>query len=117
MSVRYEDARLTLDGDGLTIKLYYFPYGDKRLLYSEIVKVEVFDMGEGPLGGRWRIWGSGDFVHWFHFDPERPEKRTALILHKGGVVRAVITPDDPEAVLAILREEGLEIVPLDRRVD
>ena len=60
-----------------------------------------------PLTGsstvrRWRLWGSGDFVHWWNLDPNRPRKQAALVLDVGRRVRPTITPDDPEAVERIL---------------
>lgn len=62
-----------------------------------------------PLTGlnkvpRWRIWGSGDFVHWCNLDPSRTRKEVALVLDLGRRVRPTITPDEPEVVERILRD-------------
>jgi hypothetical protein len=64
-------------------------------------------VAERPLGaltGRLRIWGSGDPRLWWHLDPGRPRKRTALVIDLGRRVRPAITPDDPGAVLRIIEE-------------
>jgi hypothetical protein len=52
---------------------------------------------------RWRIWGSGDFVHWWNLDPHRPTKDTALVIDIGARVRPTITPDDAARVERIVR--------------
>jgi hypothetical protein len=53
---------------------------------------------------KWRIWGSGDFVHWWNRDLQRPNKTVALVLDVGRRVRPTITPDDPETVELIIKE-------------
>jgi hypothetical protein len=53
---------------------------------------------------KWRIWGSGDFVHWWNLDRERPRKDVVLELDTGGRIRSLITPDDPSTVAGILAE-------------
>jgi hypothetical protein len=102
MSVLYRDRYVICDEEALTIRFYYFPIGDKRIPYARIRGVKEHQMGIWT--GQWRIWGSGDLRHWFHLDPTRPRKRKALIVDKGDWVRAVITPDDPDRVLEILRD-------------
>jgi hypothetical protein len=67
------------------------------------------DIDIGALHGknkvrRWRIWGSGDFVHWWNLDRKRPHKSEALVIDVGSRVRPTITPDDPESILRILTE-------------
>jgi hypothetical protein len=54
---------------------------------------------------RWRIWGSGDFVHWWNLDPRRPRKSVALVLDVGKRVKPTITPADPTTVERILTEK------------
>jgi hypothetical protein len=83
--------------------MYYFPLGSRRIPYSTIQGFEVIEMS--PLSGQYRIWGATDSRFWFHLDPTRPRKRKAIIIEKGEWVKAVITPDDPEAVVAILRDK------------
>jgi hypothetical protein len=56
--------------------------------------------------GRWRFWGSGDFVHWYTLDGNRAHKTVELELDVRRRVRAVITPDDPDMVAAIISEHA-----------
>jgi hypothetical protein len=99
----YDDGGVACDRDGLVIRRYY-PWGAKRVRYASLKGVT-----ELPLTGlsrvrKWRIWGSGDFVHWWNLDRHRPKKNLALVLDVGRRVRPTITPDDPAAVQRILRE-------------
>ena len=108
MTILYEDARIVCDDDGVTIRRYYFPVGDKRIHYADMRGVEQVGM-QGWLSGRMRIWGSGDLRHWYHLDTGRPGRDTALVIDKGEWVRAVITPDDPSAVRRVLEQKGVAV--------
>jgi hypothetical protein len=102
MAIHYKDRYLTCDEDGLTIRRYYFPNGDRRILYSEIRAIRPLEMK--LLSGRLRIWGTGDLTHWFHLDTNRPFKHRALEIDLGCKVKPVVTPDDPDALERLLRE-------------
>ena len=102
----YNDGRVACDQEGIRIAWYY-PWGAKRIPYTSLKAVDNL-----PLTGinkirRWRIWGSGDFVHWWNLDPGRTHKQMALVLDAGHHIRPTITPDDPGAVERILRERIL----------
>jgi hypothetical protein len=97
--VVYDDGNVACDDDTLIIRKYY-PWGAKRVTYASIRVVNRHILS--PVRGKWRIWGSGDFVHWWNLDPQRPTKEVALEIDTGGVVRPMITPDDPDAVERIL---------------
>jgi hypothetical protein len=99
--VLYDDGRIACDDTGLIIRRYY-PWGGKRVPYASIRVVTRRPLS--PVRGKWRIWGSGDFVHWWNLDPQRPSKEGALEIDTGRVVRPMITPDDPDAVERILAE-------------
>jgi hypothetical protein len=53
--------------------------------------------------GKWRIWGTTNPRYWTNLDFRRPRKTVGLVLHLKGFIRPWITPDDPDAVEAILR--------------
>ena len=98
----YDDGGIACEGQQLTIRWYYL-WGAKRIPYASIKGVT-----ELPLTGlnavrRWRIWGSGDFIHWWNLDTKRPNKRLALVIDVGRHIRPTITPNDPETVEAILK--------------
>jgi hypothetical protein len=105
MPALYEDRHVTCDDSGLTIHRYYFPFmGDKRVPYEKIRHAE--DRTMGPLTGQLRIWGMGLAPYWFHLDADRPSKTRCIALDLGGTIRPVITPDNVDAVLAIVRERA-----------
>jgi len=96
----YDDGRIACGETGMTIRGYYFPWGSKRIPYGAIHSVRRLPPGAGRL----RIWGSGDFVHWWNLDPGRPKKAVAFEIDTGGRIRPAITPDDPEELAQILDE-------------
>ncbi len=97
----YDDGRISCDETAVIIGWYY-PWGRKRVPYATIRGVTERRLS--GVRGRWRVWGSGDLVHWYNLDGNRPRKTVALELDTGRRVRPVITPDDPAAVAAIIAE-------------
>lgn len=97
----YDDGKVACDDTGLVIRRYY-PWGSKHVPYSSIQEVSRL-----PIRiRRWRLWGTGDFRHWWNLDLHRPKKGVALELDTGHWIRPTITPDDVEAVEAIIRERS-----------
>lgn len=104
----YDDGGVACTEDALVIRRYYFPFGDKRIPYTKIKQVREMPMG--GLTGRYRIWGSGDFVHWYNLDSGRPNKSIQFIIELSGAsVRPVITPRDPSAVAAEFTAHGVSV--------
>ncbi|MCL2583233.1 MAG: PH domain-containing protein [Streptosporangiales bacterium] len=104
----YDDGRIACTDDALVIRNYYFPVGDKRVPYQAIERVRVLPMS--GISGGYRLWGSGDFVHWFNLDPGRPRKTVKLIIDiQGRRAKPVITPDTPDDVTAELAAHQVNI--------
>ncbi len=101
--VLYRDRWIKCTDEALIIRGYYFPFGSKKTIRYGRIR-EVHEIKMGPATGQWRIWGSGDFKHWFNWDAGRTRKTRALILDVGKFARPVITPDDVDAVKAIILE-------------
>ena len=95
----YDDGRIICDGRGLTIRWYY-PWGGKHIPYGTIRSASTFSLDR--MLGRWRLWGSGDFVHWYNLDGGRPRKHEGIDIDTGGRIHPCITPDDVEAVSRII---------------
>jgi hypothetical protein len=102
----YDDGKVACTGSELVIRHYYFPLGAKRIPCAAIREVRRVPL---RLLGEWRIYGSGDFVHWFNFDPRRPSKDVALVVDLGGRVKPVVTPDDPGQLVAALTACGVNV--------
>jgi Bacterial PH domain len=73
--VLYDDGRIACDDESLVVRWYY-PWGAKKIPYDSIRSVEKRQLN--PVRGRWRLWGSGDFVHWYNLDLGRTKKDVAL---------------------------------------
>jgi hypothetical protein len=96
----YDDGEIACDDASLLIRRYY-PWGSKRIPYSSIKSINRL-----PIRIRkWRLWGSGDFRHWWNLDPNRPKKNLALEIDTGHWIHPTITPNDVEAVEHVLRTQ------------
>ncbi len=100
----YSDHVLRMDDRGIVIRHYYWPAGNKRISYREI---EGFT--RRPLKawhGQYRVQGIDFRRRWYSRDRTRGEKESAIDLDIGGLVRPVLTPDDPQWVAEILTERA-----------
>ena len=98
----YDDGHIACDDHTLVIRNYY-PWGSKRVPYSSIRGVKALPLTGVNRIRKWRIWGSGDFVHWWNLDTGRPSKEAALVIDVGRRIYPTITPDEPGAVESILK--------------
>jgi hypothetical protein len=97
----YDDGRIACDSRGVAIRWYY-PWGAKKVPYHAIRSITTRRLS--GVRGKWRIWGSGDFVHWYNLDPGRPGKQAAIEIDTGRRIHPTITPDDSEAVAHIITD-------------
>lgn len=104
VSQDYKDGIIACDTEGLVIRGYYFPWGTKHIRYGEIRGLQR--VGMGVMTGQWRIWGTGNIRYWANLDTKRPKKKVAFIVDNGKGVKPFITPDDPDAVEAIIRDRA-----------
>lgn len=114
-SAGYQDPLIGIQDGELVIRRYYFPTGTKRIPLAGITGVEQYPMTKAeqyPMTkatDRWRIWGSGDLIHWLNLDPRRTHKQQAFIIDLGRRAKPVVTPDDPDAFRAALAAAGIPI--------
>jgi hypothetical protein len=102
----YDDGRVACTDQELIIRHYYLIRA-KHISYSAIREVHRVPLGR--MSKR-RIHGSGDFIHWFNFDPRRPRKDTAFVIYLANRIRPVITPDDPDRVNAELAAHEVNVI-------
>ena len=101
--IEYDDGRAVIDGNGVTLRRYYFPTGQsKHIPYRQIHAAEVQPMGWWT--GKGRGWGSADPRYWLPLDISRPRKDKLVVLDLGGFVHPAFSPDEPDRVIAILRQ-------------
>jgi hypothetical protein len=106
-SAGYQDPLIRIQNGELVIRQYYFPTGAKHIRLAAIIRVEEYPMGKAT--GRWRVWGSGDLVHWLNLDPGRRHKQQAFVIDHGRRAKPVVTPDDPDAFRAALVAAGIRV--------
>ncbi len=104
MNGLYRDRWIECTPEGVQIRGYYFPWGTKHIPYGSIRSMRRVELG--TLRGRGRIWGTGNPRYWAGLDPQRPSKHAGLILNLGRFVAPFITPEDPDAVEAVIREHS-----------
>jgi hypothetical protein len=100
----YNDDDVCLDDQGITIKNYYYPGHRRFIAYETIRSAALIELG--PLSGRHRLVGVGFRRprHFFHWDRKRSTKTHGIELDTGRRTRTVITPTDPEPVLAAIEQ-------------
>ena len=100
----YQDRKLSIDDEGITIASYDVPGHRRRLPFSSIHSFEEIRIG--AFSGRYRVMGfelrrPRDFFPW---DAGRSKKTRAIALDVGRRVRPVISPDDCAKVVALLTD-------------
>ena len=103
----YEDRLVQISNDSILIKNYYFPLiGSKRVPFNKIESVTA----EKPslLKGKFRIWGTSNFVTWYPLDFARPSRdKIFIITLLGKTIRVGFTVKNSETVLRIFEQKGL----------
>jgi hypothetical protein len=105
--MEYDDGLIACSDDELVIRRYGLSLRPKRVPYAQIRAVEEIRLRSLR---RWRLPGTTDPRLWFNLDWGRRHKEQALVVDAGGRVKPVITPDDHERVVAVLREHGVKLV-------
>ncbi len=110
--VIYSDRLIEIGKDWIRFLNYYFPFGSKRVAFSEVDGV----VAKEPTwsNGKWRIQGTVDFRTWFPRDWKRPARdRIFFISFAGKRSRIGFTAEDSQKVTNILNEKGLLLEELD----
>lgn len=105
----YDDSLITITGDSIILKCYYFPVGlSKRILFTSIENIQIYE--PTLLSGKYRIWGSGDFMTWFPLDFKRPSKDRIFIINiKDSFFRSGFTTESPFVVMQALTAKGVVV--------
>lgn len=106
--MEYDDGLIACSDDGVIIRRYDVFLRPKHIPYDQIREVTQVEL-RGLRFGNWRLWGSTDLRHWFNLDRRRPRKHVGLVLDLGERTKPVITPDDPQRVIAVLRSHGVSV--------
>lgn len=102
MAETYDDGKIACRADQLEIHFYYFPFGSKRVPYSQIRGLQRIEI-TGIWSGKWRLWGTGNPRYWANLDKNRPRKKVGFVLDLGRKINPIVTPDEPDAFESALR--------------
>jgi hypothetical protein len=104
VSNSYDDGRVQLDREAITLRRYHFPSGTSKIIALDSIRGYRAE----PLGlfmHRFRIWGSSDFRRWLPLDVHRPFKSTLITLDIPGTWPSpAFTPVSPDEFTALLDE-------------
>lgn len=102
----YADKLVHITGQHIVFRWYYFPFGSKQVLVSDIDYISALQ--PCLANGSWRIWGTGDLSTWFPCDWRRPKRDVIFRLKLKSKPRYIgFTVEDSWAVLSLFREMGL----------
>ncbi|HLH67390.1 MAG TPA: hypothetical protein VKV27_17010 [Solirubrobacteraceae bacterium] len=102
----YDDGLIATTGDALLIRRYDVLLRSRRIPYSQIREVRRIALGRLR---RFRIWGTAVPGEWFNLDPRRPRKRIGFVIDAGRPIRPVITPADPDGLVAALSAHNVTV--------
>ena len=104
-NILYSDKLVEISNDSILFRQYYFPTFLKKIIkLSDIDKIVV----KKPtlITGKYRYWGTGDFLHWFPLDFQRNKRDVIFILfRKNKRLRIGFTVEDSNTVLQLLKEK------------
>lgn len=104
--VIYSDKLVEITNDGILFRNYHFPFGSRRVNFAEIDGV----LAKEPTwsNGKWRIWGTADFVTWFPRDWKRPARDRIFVISFPVRRRRIgFTVEDSQKFMNILNEKDL----------
>src|SRR5947209_6241557 len=88
---------VTCYSDRLVINLYYFPFGNKTIKYSDIQSCELLRMSDLSVFKR-KIWGMAFSPVWWHPDMRRHFREYYIILDTNQWPKIGITMDDNDII-------------------
>ena len=104
--VIYSDKLVEITEGSILLRSYHFPFGSRRVAFSEVDGVLAKDATLS--NGKWRIWGTGDFLTWFPCDWKRPTRDRIFFISFAGRRRRIgFTVEDSQKVMNVLNEKGL----------
>ncbi len=97
-NILYSDKLIEIRDNMILFRSYYFPtFSDKTVKFQEIEKIIL----KKPTlkKGKYRFWGTGDFIHWFPLDDKRSKRDVIFILFRESKkIRIGFTVEDSKKV-------------------
>ena len=102
----YTDSLVEITNEAICFKDYYFPFGSKRVPFSDIETVTAAT--PNWTNGKYRIQGTSDLRTWFPKDWHQPSRSGIFFATLRGSRRCIgFTVETPAPVEAILRTKVL----------
>jgi hypothetical protein len=103
----YNDNLIEIKSGSIILKRYTFPFlKPKEISFDEIEKIEA--LVPTLMNGKYRHWGSNDFITWFPMDNRRQERDKIFIIHiKNKRRRMGFTAESSEKALEVLNNHVL----------
>jgi hypothetical protein len=83
--------------DHLTIDLYYFPFGNKKVKYVDIRSCQLIPMSEMSFL-KIKLWGMALSPIWWHSDLHRYQREYCIILDTNHWPKIGLTMDDKDII-------------------
>ncbi|MEW6351328.1 MAG: hypothetical protein AB1646_19925 [Thermodesulfobacteriota bacterium] len=101
--ILYSDHLVEMTHRDILFRLYYCPFGAKKVPFADVESIEVVDCTLRT--GKWRLWGTGDFRTWFPCDWRRFTRDKIFFLRRrGGTMRIGFSVEDSAAVISVLEK-------------
>ncbi|ANI42617.1 hypothetical protein [Mycolicibacterium vaccae] len=100
----YDDGRIQLDREALTLRRYHFPSGTSKIIPLR----DIRGYRAEPLGAfthRFRLWGTSDFRRWLPLDLDRLRRSTLVTFDVDHTrLDPACTPARPDEFIEVLDE-------------
>jgi hypothetical protein len=105
----YSDKLVDVNDKGIRLKKYYFPLGQAKFVkFQDILRMEKRQ--PTLANGKWRYWGSGDFVTWFPLDWNRSGRDLIFFIKMSTQsTRIGFTVEDSKAFIEAIESKGIRI--------
>jgi hypothetical protein len=103
----YQDNLVALSNNSITLFNYYFPSGKSlSISFYDIDRIEI--KKPNLLTGKYRFWGTGNFVSWYPKDYKRSTRDSIFFLYrKNKKIRIGFTVENSQQVIPILKSKKI----------
>jgi hypothetical protein len=105
----YQDSLIEISNNSITFFNYYYP-GGKSLTVSfyDIEKIEVKE--PTLLNGKYRFWGTGNFITWYPKDFKRSKRDYIFFLfRRNKKIKIGFTVEDSKQLISILKSKKIPV--------